>query len=189
MTPQSSSYDDIVSALGFGFCSMTKSHASIGMTKLHTMGACTLVCALLLASCGGGGSKSNNNQNPPPGNPPPTVGLDVRPSNATCVAPARGAGGAQVDIVDAFPNLQGISQPVKVLVEPVANPRWFVLRKTGQLVVFDPDNANIPATFLDLSGPPLRTASEGGLLGMAFHPDYPGVPEIFPVLHDQRAGH
>ena len=154
--------------------------ASIGMTKPHRMGACTLLCALLLASCGGSGSKSNNNQNPPPGNPPPTVGLDARPSNATCVAPARGAGGASVDIVDAFPNLPGISQPVKVLVEPVlVNPRWFVLRKTGQLVVFDPDNANSISTYLDLSGPPLRTASEGGLLGMAFHPDYPAVPEIF----------
>ena len=158
---------------------MTMPLVSIGMTKTRSLRVIAFLCALLVASCGGGGSKSNNNQNPPPGNPPPTVGLDARPSNATCVAPARGAGGASVDITDAFPNLPNISQPVKVLVEPVANPRWFVLRKSGQLVVFDPDNATSVSTFLDLSGPALRTASEGGLLGMAFHPDYPGVPEIF----------
>ncbi|MDH3612226.1 MAG: PQQ-dependent sugar dehydrogenase [Gammaproteobacteria bacterium] len=156
---------------------MTISLASTGATKIHGTRAGALLFALLVASCGGGGAKTTNNPIPPVN--PPTVGLDARPNNVTCVAPARGAGGAAVDIVDAFPNLPGISQPTKVLVEPVANPRWFVLRKTGQLVVFDPDNATSVSTFLDLSGPPLRTASEGGLLGMAFHPDYPAVPEIF----------
>jgi len=129
-----------------------------------------------VASCGGGGSGNNNNQ-PPPVTPPP-VGLDTRPNNLSCVAPARGAGGASMDAVDAFPNLPGISGAVKLLVEPVGNPRWFVLRKGGQLVVFDPDNATSTSNYLDLSGV-VRTASEGGLLGMAFHPDYPAVPEIF----------
>jgi uncharacterized repeat protein (TIGR03806 family) len=131
-----------------------------------------------LVSCGGGGAQTNDN--PPPPVTPPTVGLDNRPSNTACVAPARGVGGASVDTVNAFPNLPVILQPVKVLVEPVLmNPRWFVLQKTGQLVVFDPDNADSVSTFLDLSGAPLRTASEGGLLGMAFHPNYPAVPEVF----------
>jgi len=147
-----------------------------------------LACALFVASCGGGGSKSNNNQNPP-GNPQPTVGLDARPDNATCVAPDRGTGSASVDIVDAFPALPSnnapqpspvsvIQQPVKLLVEPVASPRWFVLNKTGELMVFDPADPAGVSRYLDLSGF-VRTASEGGLLGMAFHPNYPAVPEIF----------
>ena len=157
---------------------MKTSLASFKWAGNRSSYAIVLACAVLVASCGGGGSNSNNNQNPPPPNPLPTVGLDARPNNATCVAPDRGAGGASVDIVDAFPSLPGISQPVKVLVEPVANPRWFVLRKTGQLVVFDPDNATSTSNYLDLSGV-VRSASEGGLLGMAFHPDYPAVPEIF----------
>jgi len=138
--------------------------------------AIVLSLALLSTSCGGGSSNSNND--PPPIVNPPIVGLDARPDNATCVAPARGAGGATVDVVDAFPGLPNISQAVKMLVEPVAGPRWFVLRKSGQLVVFDPDNVTSTSNFLDLSGV-VRTASEGGLLGMAFHPDYPAVPEIF----------
>jgi len=129
-----------------------------------------------ITSCGGGGAQTNSN--PPPPVTPPIVGLDSRPSNTACVAPARGAGGVSVDIEDAFPNLPGMPQLTKMLVEPVVNPRWFVLRKTGQLMVFDPDNANAASPYIDLSGV-VRTASEGGLLGMAFHPDYPAVPEIF----------
>jgi len=144
----------------------------------YSIGLITSLVASSLVSCGGGGAQTSSN--PPPPVTPPSVGLDSRPSNVACVAPARGAGGASVDIVDAFPNLPAISQPVKVLVEPVlVNPRWFILRKSGQLVVFDPDAANGVSTFLDLSGPPLRTTSEGGLLGMAFHPEYPAVPEVF----------
>ena len=132
--------------------------------------------ALLVVACGGGGAKTTGNPPPPP--PRETVGLDARPNNATCVAPARAPAGAAIDVTDAFPGLPGIAQPVKVLMEPVADPRWFVLRKSGQLVVFDPDAATSWSTYVDLSGV-VRTNSEGGLLGMAFHPDYPGVAEIF----------
>jgi uncharacterized repeat protein (TIGR03806 family) len=140
----------------------------------------TLALGAMLAACGGGGSGGNNNQQPPlppPPPPPVTGGLDVRPDNVSCVAPARAAVGT-IGTEDAFPDLPRISAPTKLLVEPVADPRWFVLRKSGQLVVFDPDTATSLSTFLDLSGR-VRTNSEGGLLGMAFHPDYPGVPEVF----------
>ena len=105
----------------------------------------------------------------------PVFGLSARPDNQTCVAPPRTT---SVTTQEAFPNLPDISQPTKMLMEPVANPRWFVLRKSGQLVVFDPDNATSVTTYLDLSGV-VRTASEGGLLGMAFHSDFPATPEIF----------
>jgi uncharacterized repeat protein (TIGR03806 family) len=147
----------------------------MGHTKHTIRRAGMLLIPLLAAACGGGSSGGNNNNPPPP--PPVVYGLDARPDNTTCVAPARAAVGT-IDSVDAFPNLPNISAPTKVLVEPVADPRWFVLRKSGQLMVFDPDNATAASTFLNLSGV-VRTASEGGLLGMAFHPDYPGVPEIF----------
>ncbi|MDH3546277.1 MAG: PQQ-dependent sugar dehydrogenase [Gammaproteobacteria bacterium] len=87
------------------------------------------------------------------------------------------SGGATVTAVDAFPNLPAIAAPTKVLVEPgVTNPRWFVLRKAGQLLVFDPDNANSTTDYWTIA---VNSSGEGGLLGMAFHPDYPVVPEIF----------
>ena len=87
----------------------------------------TLALGALLASCGGGGSGGNNNNPPPPPPPPATGGLDARPDNLTCVAPARAAVGT-IQVTDAFPNLPRIVSPTKVLVEPVADPRWFVLR-------------------------------------------------------------
>ncbi|MDH3578530.1 MAG: PQQ-dependent sugar dehydrogenase [Gammaproteobacteria bacterium] len=105
----------------------------------------------------------------------PVFGLDSRPDNQTCIAPPRTT---SVTTQEAFPGLPNISQPTKMLMEPVADPRWFVLRKSGQLVVFDPDNATSVSTYLDLSGV-VNTSSEGGLLGMAFHPAYPATPEIF----------
>ncbi|MCH8865544.1 MAG: PQQ-dependent sugar dehydrogenase [Proteobacteria bacterium] len=137
-----------------------------------------LLCASALTACGGGGGYGGGNGPPPPPPSPLTGGLDARPQNISCVAPDRSQGAASVAVVDAFPNLPGISGPTKVLIEPIADPRWFVLRKSGQLVVFDPDNATSVSTYLDLSAV-VRTRSEGGLLGMAFHPDYPAVPEIF----------
>ncbi|MDH3267063.1 MAG: PQQ-dependent sugar dehydrogenase, partial [Gammaproteobacteria bacterium] len=130
-----------------------------------------------IASCGGGGAQTSNN--PPPPVTPPTVGLDSRPSNTACVAPAKGAGGASVDIAEAFPDLPNLSQPVKFVVEPGANPRWFVLEKGGRIVVFDPDNAAGMTQYITRAGVVSTTANEGGLLGMALHPDYPTVPEIF----------
>ena len=132
------------------------------MTTLRTRAQTALLALVaLLAGCGGGGSGGNDNPPPPPPPPPATGGLDARPDNLSCVAPARAAIGT-IAVVDAFPDLPRIDSPVKVLVEPVANSRWFVLRKSGQLVVFDPDDATSVSTFLDLSGV-VRTNSEGGL--------------------------
>jgi len=96
----------------------------------------------------------------------------------TCVAPARASLGT-IDVTNAFPSLPGLSVPTKVLVEPVVNPRWFALEKNGRVVTFDPDNAVSLTPFLDLTGTASTSANEGGLLGMAFHPDYPDVPEVF----------
>jgi len=53
--------------------------------------------------------------------------------------------------------------------------------------VFDPDNATSVSIFLDLSGV-VRTNSEGGLLGMAFHPDYPLVQEVFLYYTRNHSG-
>jgi uncharacterized repeat protein (TIGR03806 family) len=111
---------------------------------------------------------------PPP--PPVEVGLDARPDNQTCVAPARVFSG-NVIAQDAFPNLPGVASPIKALVEPVADPRWFVLARSGTIYVFDPDNATALTPYLNIG--PVSTGGEGGLLGMAFHPDYPATPEIF----------
>ncbi len=108
-----------------------------------------------------------------------SFGLDVRPDNQTCVAPARPTNDASVAIEDPYPALSDLWQPTKLLLEP-GGARWFVLQKSGQVVTFPSTNPTAVTKYMDLAATrAIRTNSEGGLLGMAFHPDYPAIPEIF----------
>ena len=148
------------------------------MSKLRELIA-VIVLFLNLLGCGGGsGSSEQDAVTIPVDDFSSLPGLVNRPDNQTCIAPARPNADASVGVIDPFPGLPDIAQPTKMLLEPVVYPRWFILRKSGQLVTFDPDNATTVTTYIDLSGV-VRTSSEGGLLGMAFHPDYPNTPEIF----------
>ncbi|HVY66575.1 MAG TPA: PQQ-dependent sugar dehydrogenase [Gammaproteobacteria bacterium] len=129
-----------------------------------------LVCVgALLTACGGGGGGSSSNNPPPPGSPP--AGLDARPANATCVAPAKTASGAGSTI--ALQRVFGgvaLNQPLAMLQAPGDDSRWFVLEKTGAVRVFaNTANVATASTFLSLT---VNSNPEGGLLGMAFHPGW-----------------
>lgn len=64
--------------------------------------------------------------------------------------------------------ISGLSNPVGL--EHAGDERLFVIQKnSGVIKIYDLDG-NFISDFLDLSG--LSTASEQGLLGLAFHPDY-----------------
>jgi uncharacterized repeat protein (TIGR03806 family) len=159
-------------------------NSAMKLLALHPMRKYWLVLVLsILGGCGGSSSSGDSvpdvachtcSDDPDDDEP----GLDERPDNLTCIAPARPTVDASVAVVDPFPALPDLVQPVKVLLEPVADPRWFVLLKTGQLMTFDPDNATALNTYIDFT-PLVRKVGEGGLLGMAFHPDYPATPVIF----------
>ena len=99
------------------------------------------------------------------------MGLDTRPVNATCIAPPRPTSTTGATIQRAFPALT-FQQPLYLLQAPGDASRWFVLEKTGRVRVFD-NQPSVAASsvFLDLSGV-VNTASEGGLLGLAFAPDF-----------------
>jgi len=108
------------------------------------------------------------------------TGLDNRPDNLTCVAPARPTANSSVSITDPYQLLPNLVQPTKILLEPGGADRWFVLQKPGQIVTFSTNNPNSVDDYIDLTtNHAIRTNSEGGLLGLAFHPNYPGTPEIF----------
>jgi uncharacterized repeat protein (TIGR03806 family) len=126
--------------------------------------------ALLLGACHHGGSSHNGN-NPPPNSP--VVGLDTRPSNTTCVAPSKTAGtaGSTIALQRVFSGVS-LSQPLAMLQAPGDDSRWFVLEKTGAVRVFaNTPNVSTASTFLFPSSD-VNFTSEGGLLGMAFHPDW-----------------
>ncbi len=104
----------------------------------------------------------------------PTSGLTQRPSNPDCVAgkrPTVGTGAATLSRV--FPNLS-FNQPVAMVQPPGDSSRWYVVEKSGHSFSFpNSDSAAVGDVieFLDLSGI-VDAQSEGGFLGLTFHPDF-----------------
>jgi glucose/arabinose dehydrogenase len=94
---------------------------------------------------------------------------------------------ASLDVERVFPNLS-FTQPVAMLQAPGDALRWFVVEQGGRVRVFDND-AGAPSfsTFVDITG---RVASGGemGLLGMAFHPDFPMDPRVYLSYINATAG-
>ena len=135
-----------------------------------------------LAACGGG-SGSDGDGDPPPQPPPPppsNVGLDARPSNTACIAPARATGNSELSVERAFPNLS-FTEPVAMLQAPGDDSRWFVIERSGVIKVFDNNpSAQTTSTFVDLRDRVIRLGqSEAGLLGVAFDPDFPATGRAY----------
>jgi glucose/arabinose dehydrogenase len=77
-----------------------------------------------------------------------------------------------------FPNLTFIS-PVAMLQAPGDTSRWFIVEQAGEVRVFENNPAvMVGSPFVDITD---RVASGGelGLLGMAFHPNFPGDPRVY----------
>ena len=141
-----------------------------------------MLAAVVLGACR---SSSDPPPSPPPPPPPPptpgVVGLDARPSNTTCIAPPRPTTTVDVDLVREFAALS-FSQPLGMMQAPGDASRWYVLEKTGRVRVFaaNPATTTFMPDFINLPTiTPLDTDSEGGLLGMAFHPDYQSNGQVF----------
>jgi len=115
------------------------------------------------------------------GDPPDAVsGLDERPLNDGCTFPEKPSGDA--GFAPAFRNLwrsSSLAEAVGLLQAPGDGSRWFAVRRTGLVVVFENDDS-VESTdvFLDIEDR-VKLEGEGGLLGMAFHPGFPSVPEAF----------
>jgi uncharacterized repeat protein (TIGR03806 family) len=113
----------------------------------------------------------------------PVGGLDARPTNATCLAGDPPSTTVSLAVQRAFPNLT-FSQPVAMLQAPGNSARWYVVQKTGSVRVFD-NTAGATATseFINLASRlnsnPSSASDERGLLGMAFHPNFPTDPRVF----------
>ena len=121
-----------------------KRRRSVHGARVKTFLGCiaTIACCAGLAAC----HSSSDGDTQAPANPPPpgvVVGLDARPSNTSCVAPAKtsGSAGATIALARAFPSLT-FSQPLAMLQAPGDDSRWFVLEKgsgasgTGRVLVF-----------------------------------------------------
>jgi len=114
---------------------------------------------------------------------PPTSGsgLDARPSNTSCVAPARPQAGTGVQLARVFPNLS-FNLPVGMYQAPGDSSRWYVIEQQSGLVRSFPNSQTAVAgdvkTFIDLFAK-IQIDSEMGLLGLAFHPNWPSTPYAY----------
>jgi uncharacterized repeat protein (TIGR03806 family) len=156
------------------------------------MAALRIVCSLALllgpltlaacASCEAaeGEGEGEGEGQPDAGPDPDAVGLDERPLNPTCRAPDRPVLGEALAVTRPWPSLQ-VRSPLLMLQEPGA-ARMYVIERGGRIVRFAKDDAAVvtPEVFGDINVVTTDTGNdERGLLGMAFHPDWPEVEEVF----------
>ncbi|MBL8924469.1 MAG: PQQ-dependent sugar dehydrogenase [Myxococcaceae bacterium] len=105
-------------------------------------------------------------------------GYLTRPANPTCIAPPRPTNPTNVQLVRAFPNIT-FNQPLLLMQAPGDPGRIFVMQRGGTVRSFP----NVPTAqqtdVTNVISITVDTAGEGGLLGMAFHPQWATRKELF----------
>lgn len=108
-------------------------------------------------------------------------GLDARPVGGTCVAPARPPSADAVSLEVAWEGLS-FEDPVYMVQAPGDASAWYMVEKPGRVLRFE-DRANITqaevVAFADIRNLVEDGPGEAGLLGMAFHPDWPNTRDVF----------
>lgn len=118
-------------------------------------------CALALAACGGSSSGSSGGTSPPPPPPPP-------PPAAT----------PEISEAQVFPMLS-FGAMVSLQQAPGDATRWFAVELEGFIRVFANDqSAATSDVFLDITDR-VTSGGEQGLLGIAFHPNFPATPDVY----------
>ncbi|MEX2163920.1 MAG: PQQ-dependent sugar dehydrogenase [Sulfuricaulis sp.] len=126
--------------------------------SLHVTSAALAVSVLIATGCSTGGSSSSNSQ--------------MQPTNIPALTLER-----------AFPSLN-FASPVAMLQAPGDNTRWFVVERggnsvNGKVIVFPNNTTATPTQTSELISIPVDASGEGGLLGVAFHPNFPTTPQVF----------
>ena len=117
-------------------------------------------------------------------NPPmrAAFGLDSRPANPTCLAPARPPTSVAVKFNPVFASvtLQSPMMMRQIPGDTSAQRRMFVAQRSGTIVSFSATTppTGAPTTVLTVPNP-VSTDGEGGLLGFAFHPKFAQNGRIF----------
>lgn len=105
-------------------------------------------------------------------------GLDTRPSNETCLLFDRPPSQSAVKEERAFPNVT-FSQPLALVQTPdTTDGRWFVMEQGGRVYQVASEQADDAELFIDIRNR-VTSGGERGLLGIAFHPDWPTTHEVF----------
>ncbi|MCG8591029.1 MAG: PQQ-dependent sugar dehydrogenase [Proteobacteria bacterium] len=152
------------------------SHRSLVSTPKRPRRALAALLALALA-CGGGSGGSSDDDGPPPDTGP--FGLEVRVPVAPLAFPLTLPDPGTYSPVDAFPSLD-FASPVFLTSARDGSNRLFVVEQGGVIRLFDNDPATTTTEiFLDISDRVPSPGTEAGLLGLAFHPNYPTSPWFY----------
>lgn len=142
---------------------------------------CGVGAALLLQACAGSADgPATPDPDPGPG-PAPASGLDTRPVNASCLAGAAPSTSVSLGIERVFASLPNFNLPILMLQAPASTDRWYVVEKMGAVYSFqNQPGVSARSLFVDVSSQiAASTGDERGLLGMAFHPAWPGNPRAY----------
>jgi glucose/arabinose dehydrogenase len=138
------------------------------------------LATLVLSACGGSSSNGFVGGGGGGGTTLNACGLSATTSTALSFAPeAVPSGGAAIAIERAFPDLS-FTEPVALLQAPGDDSCWFVVERAGRVLAFE-NTADVDSfrTFIDIRSLVDDSANEGGLLAMAFHPDFASNGEVF----------
>ncbi len=98
-------------------------------------------------------------------------GLQMRPSNLTCLAPEPVTSDARISLTRAFPNLD-FHNPVAMSQPRNDGSYWYIIEQDGRVLRFENnDQASTSTVVLDIMDEVVFDI-EGGLMGIAFHPDF-----------------
>ena len=116
---------------------------------------------------------------PPDDSAAPVYGLDERPSNPTCLAPARPASEFDAEWEEVFLALS-FDYAVQITHPPGDDSWFYVVQQDGKVYAFEnrPDVKDA-VLVLDKTGTVGFDYSEKGLLSIAFHPDFPTNGDVF----------
>jgi glucose/arabinose dehydrogenase len=123
----------------------------------------------------------------PTGDPQPTD--PGSPTDEQPTDPPATPAGPDLDALSLSvePVAEGFSAPTGVTSAGDASGRLFVTEKAGTIRIFD-DRSVLPEPFLDISDRVNAGASEQGLLGLAFHPNYAENGYFFVNYTDGSGG-
>ncbi len=145
----------------------------MGVDRVVFPGIVAFACLGVIAGCGGSGT--GGAVVAPPG---VNSGLTQRPTNATCRAGDAPGSQQSLAVQRAFASLS-FSSPVLLLQAPGSTARWYVVEQGGTIRSFANDSAAATtALVLDIAAQ-VASGGETGLLGMAFHPNFPADPRVF----------
>jgi uncharacterized repeat protein (TIGR03806 family) len=128
----------------------------------------TVACVTWLACGGGGGGGGGPTDAMTP--VPSPFGLDERPANPTCVAPARPVLDTGVTLARQWSGI-AFDQPIFMTQAPGDDATWYVVQRQGKVRAFAA-TATGNNDVRDFATVTVNAAGEGGLLGMAFDPQW-----------------